>query len=240
VTGGGRGIGRGCALALAAAGAQVTVVSRSHAELEQVADEAGRFGGLVRPLVADVTDAAAIERAVETAHARSPLSILVTSAGINAPGPTHELPLADWDRVLDTNVRGTFLPCRALGRLLIAEQRAGSIVLLSSQMGSVGYPGRAAYCASKHAVNGLTRALAVEWAPHEITVNAVAPTFIRTAMSEPMLGDDAFREEVLRRMPAGRIGEVSDVVGAVMYLVSDAARLVTGHVLAVDGGWVAW
>jgi NAD(P)-dependent dehydrogenase (short-subunit alcohol dehydrogenase family) len=107
-------------------------------------------------------------------------------------------------------------------------------------MGSVGFPGRAAYCASKHAVNGLTRALAVEWAPHAITVNAVAPTFIRTPLTEPMLADTAFRDEVLRRLPAGRIGEVEDVTGAVVFLASRDAGLVTGEILAVDGGWTAW
>ena len=156
------------------------------------------------------------------------------------PGPSDELPLSAWDLVLDTNLRGTFLACRAFGRLLLDAERSGSIVTISSQMGSVGYPGRAAYCASKHAVNGLTKALAVEWAARGITVNAVAPTFIRTPMTEPMLADEAFRADVLRRLPIGRIAEVEDVAAAVLYLVSDGARMVTGHVLAVDGGWVAW
>ena len=160
VTGGGRGIGRGCALTLAAAGAEVTIVARSGSELEEVVAEAARSGGRVSAQVADVTDAGAVERAIAEAESRAPLSILVASAGTNAPGPSHELPLADWDLVMDTNLRGTFLACRAMGRLLLAERRSGSIVLISSQMGSVGYPGRAAYCASKHAVNGLTKALA--------------------------------------------------------------------------------
>jgi 2-deoxy-D-gluconate 3-dehydrogenase len=111
---------------------------------------------------------------------------------------------------------------------------------MSSQMGSVGYPGRAAYCASKHGVDGLTKALAVEWARHGITVNAVAPTFVRTPMTEPMFEDAEFREDVLRRIPMGRIGEPSEVTGPVLFLVSDAASLVTGEVLHVDGGWVAW
>jgi NAD(P)-dependent dehydrogenase (short-subunit alcohol dehydrogenase family) len=147
---------------------------------------------------------------------------------------------ADWDLLMEVNVRGTFLACRALGRRLRERGAGGRIVNVSSQMGVVGYPGRAAYCASKHAVNGLTKALAVEWAPHGIAVNAVAPTFIRTPLTEPMLADPQFAAEVRRRLPGGEIGEVEDVAGAIAYLASDRARLVTGHVLAVDGGWTAW
>jgi 2-deoxy-D-gluconate 3-dehydrogenase len=113
-------------------------------------------------------------------------------------------------------------------------------VNLSSQMGAVGYPGRAAYCASKHAVNGLTKALAVEWAPAGITVNAVAPTFVETPLTAPMLADDAFREDVLRRIPLGRVGTVEEIADAVVFLASDSASLITGEILAVDGGWTAW
>ena len=123
---------------------------------------------------------------------------------------------------------------------MVAQGNAARIVAISSQMGEVGYPGRAAYCASKHAVNGLVRALAVEWAPLRISVNAVAPTFVDTPLTRPMFEDQAFREDVLRRLPIGRIGTPSEVVGAIVFLASDQASLVTGHVLAVDGGWTAW
>src|SRR6185369_8330035 len=140
-------------------------------------------------------------------------------------------PVEDFDLIVETNLRGTYLTCRAFAAALAGRQ--GRIVAISSQMGEVGYPGRAAYCASKHAVNGLVRALAVEWAPLGVAVNAVAPTFVETPLTRPMLEDEDFRADVLRRLPIGRIGLPSDVVGAVVFLASQQASLVTGHVLAV-------
>jgi 2-deoxy-D-gluconate 3-dehydrogenase len=240
VTGAGRGIGRGCAHALAARGASVTLLARSGDELEVVAAEIEAEGGRAFVHAADVTDAGAVDAAVEAAAGHGELAICVNSAGLNRPAPTVELDVADWDLVLDTNLRGTFLVCKAVGAKLLAAGRGGRIINISSQMGSVGYPGRAAYCASKHAVNGLTKALGVEWAPEGITVNAVAPTFIETPMTAPMFEDKEFREEVMRRLPAGRIGTVDDVTSAVSFLASEGASLITGHVLLVDGGWVAW
>jgi NAD(P)-dependent dehydrogenase (short-subunit alcohol dehydrogenase family) len=237
VTGAGRGLGRACALALAAEGARVTAVARTESDLLSLVEEAGE---LVDPAVADVTDPAALTRVLGAADERSPVDILVASAGTNRPGPTVDASLDDYDAIMDLNVRASFVAAQAFGRLLLDAGRPGRLVLMSSQMGSVGYPGRAIYCASKHAVNGLTKALAVEWAGAGITVNAVAPTFIRTPLTEPMLADPDFRADVLRRIPAGRTGEVEDVAAAVLYLVSDGARMVTGHILAVDGGWTAW
>jgi NAD(P)-dependent dehydrogenase (short-subunit alcohol dehydrogenase family) len=236
VTGAGRGLGRACALALSGLGAHVTLMARSRDELEAVA---AACPGPATVVAGDVTDAAAVERAVAAADAGGALAVSVHCAGINRPGPTLELDQADFDAVIDVNVRATFLVARAAGARMVARGH-GSIVHLSSQMGSVGYPGRAAYCASKHAVDGLTKALAVEWAPHGVRVNAVAPTFVRTPLTAPMLADPAFREDVERRIPAGRVGEVEEVVGAVAFLASDQSTLVNGHVLAVDGGWTAW
>jgi NAD(P)-dependent dehydrogenase (short-subunit alcohol dehydrogenase family) len=240
VTGAGRGIGRACALALVEAGAGVTLVARSRDELDEVAVEAEAMGGQAAVHPADVADELQVEAAVDAAARHGGLDITVNCAGINRPGPTAALEAEDWDLVVGVNLRGTFLVCRAVGRRLLRDGRPGRIVNMSSQMGSVGYPGRAAYCASKHGVDGLTKALAVEWAKHDITVNAVAPTFVRTPLTEPMFEDAAFKEDVLRRIPMGRIGETSEVTGPVLFLSSDAATMVTGHILLVDGGWVAW
>jgi NAD(P)-dependent dehydrogenase (short-subunit alcohol dehydrogenase family) len=234
VTGAGRGLGRACALALTEMGATVTLVARSGDELEEVA---GETGGV--PYVADVTDPEAVAAAVRAAREHGDLSIVVNSAGTNRPGPTLEQDVADFDLVMDVNVRGTYLVCRAAGEVLVARG-GGRVINVSSQMGSVGYPGRAAYCASKHAVNGLTKALAVEWAPSGVTVNAVAPTFIETPLTAPMFEDAEFKAEVLRRIPLGRIGRVEEVSAAVAFLASPAASLVTGQILLIDGGWVAW
>jgi 2-deoxy-D-gluconate 3-dehydrogenase len=239
VTGAGRGIGRACALALAGAGAEVTLAARSAGELERVREEIEAEGGTARTAPLDVRDAEMLAEAIVAADDRSPLRILVTAAGLNRTGPTAEYGLEDWDLVMDVNVRGTFVACREAGRRMIAGG-GGRIVTMSSQMGSVGYPGRAAYCSSKHAVNGLTKALAVEWAEHGIAVNAVAPTFVDTPMTKPMFEDPEFAAEVRRRLPGGEIADLADVAAAALYLASARSRSVTGHVLAVDAGWTAW
>ena len=240
VTGAGRGIGRATALALAEAGATLTLFSRSEEELDAVAGEVRDRNSRADTCVGDVRSQTDVDRLVEQAAANENLAICVTAAGLNRPGPTLAQPVDDFDLIVETNLRGTYLTCRAFAAVVAARGTAGRIVAISSQLGEVGYPGRAAYCASKHAVNGLVRALAVEWASIGIAVNAVAPTFIDTPLTRPMFEDEAFRADVIRRMPLGRIGSPSDVVGAVVYLASDQAALVTGHVLDVDGGWTAW
>jgi NAD(P)-dependent dehydrogenase (short-subunit alcohol dehydrogenase family) len=240
VTGAGRGIGRAAALALAEAGASVTLFARTLDELDAVAQEVRDRGSHADTCVGDVRSPGDVRRLIETASAHESLSICVAAAGLNRPGPTLEQAIDDFDLVVDTNLRGTYLTCRAFAEAVVRQQHGARIVAVSSQMGEVGYPGRAAYCASKHAVNGLVRALAVEWAPLDISVNAVAPTFVDTPLTRPMFEDEAFKADVLRRLPIGRIGTAMDVVGAIVFLASDQSSLVTGHVLAVDGGWTAW
>jgi NAD(P)-dependent dehydrogenase (short-subunit alcohol dehydrogenase family) len=240
VTGASRGLGRACALALAEAGAMLTLVARSEPELGAVAAEIERAGSSAVAAPADVGEEAAVEAVVAAAERRAPVAILVAAAGLNRTGPTAGYPTADWDLLMDVNLRGTFLACRAVGSAMLARDEGGRIVTMSSQMGAVGYPGRAAYCASKHAVNGLTKALAVEWAPHGINVNAVAPTFVDTPLTRPMFAEPEFAAEVERRIPGGVIATTDDVAAAVLYLAGDRSRSVTGHVLSVDAGWTAW
>lgn len=241
VTGAGRGLGRGCALELARAGAEVVCVARSREELEAVVAEIVAEGGRAHAVTADVTDERQVAAAVARAQDLGDLRVAVTAAGTNRPGPARDYPLKEWKALFEVNVHATFLTCRAVGDALLGRGVAGSIVTMSSQMGTVGYPGRAAYCATKHAVEGLTKALAVEWAREGVRVNAVAPTFVQTPMTAPYLDSPEFREEILeRRLPTGRLASIEDVANAVRFLACDASRSVTGHALRVDGGWTAW
>ena len=240
VTGAGRGLGRGCAQELAQAGATVLLVARTAGDVEAAADEIAAAGGTARPHVADVTDEDQVAGVVRAAEELGDLRVCVNSAGTNKPGPARDYPVEAWDELFDVNVRATFLTCRAFGDSLLSRGRDGSIVNLSSQMGAVGYPGRVAYCATKHAVEGLTKALGVEWAADGIRVNAVAPTFVETPLTRGMLADAEFREEVERRLPTRQLATVQQVADAVRYLACDASGSVNGTVVRVDGGWTAW
>ena len=238
VIGAGRGLGRGCAIELARAGARVVLVARTESEVVEAAMEAG---GDAVALVADATEPSDVKRVVAAAAQLGELGVLVATAGTNRPGPARDYAISDWDLLFNVNVRATFLACQAFGHALLTRGLRGSIITMSSQMGSVGYPGRVAYCASKHAVDGMTRALAVEWARDGIRVNAVAPTFVETPLTKQWLDDPGFREEILeRRLPTGALARVEDVAHAVRYLACDASSSVTGHILKVDGGWTAW
>jgi NAD(P)-dependent dehydrogenase (short-subunit alcohol dehydrogenase family) len=235
VTGAGRGIGRACALALAGAGADVVAVSRSPAALEDLAARVRELGRSAEPVVCDVTQSASVR---ELIAGLPRLDVLVASAGTNFPEPLLEVTDEHLDALLDLNVRATFVVLQAAARSMV-EGGGGSIVVVSSQMGHVGCADRCVYCTTKHAVEGLVKAAAVELAPHGVRVNAVAPTFVETPMTAPFLADRAFRADVERRIPLGRVGRVDDVAGAVVYLASRAAALVTGTSLLVDGGWTA-
>lgn len=236
VTGAGRGIGLACAAALAEAGAEVTLAARSGGEVDEAAAALRARGDAAHALALDVTDIRAVEAAV---NAGAPFDILVNNAGANRPGPFADVTPESYDLVMGLNVRAAFFAAQAFSRRLLAEKRPGAIVNISSQMGHVGAANRTIYCASKHAIEGLTKALAVELAPAGIRVNAIAPTFIETPMTKPFFENPAFRDQTLAKIKLGRIGRVEDIMGAVLYLVSDAAALVTGTSLLVDGGWTA-
>jgi NAD(P)-dependent dehydrogenase (short-subunit alcohol dehydrogenase family) len=235
VTGAGRGIGRGCAVALAKAGADIVLVSRSPDELESAAGEIRALGRDARPVALDVTDAKSIRHLV---FELPELDVLVVSAGANIPEPLVEVSEEHLDSLLALNVRSAFVTVQAAAERMVEAGR-GAIVLLSSQMGHVGATGRSVYCMTKHAVEGLTKAAAVELAPHGVRVNAVAPTFVETPMTAPFFAQDGFRAEVEDRIPLGRLGRIEDVTAGVVFLASDEAALVTGTSLLIDGGWTA-
>ena len=231
VTGAGRGLGRAIVRRLAKAGAQVIAVARTTSDLEELARE---FPNAIDVWTADVTDRHIAGRIDEL----SVLDGLVNNAGGNRPEPFVDVSLENLDHLLDLNVRSTFLIAQAAARVMCKSGR-GSIVNITSQMGHVGAKGRSVYCMTKHAVEGLTKAMALELAPKGIRVNAVAPTFVETPMTAPMLADAAFRQYVLDRIPIGRIGQPDEIASAVLFLLSDSASLITGTSLLVDGGWTA-
>ena len=236
VTGAGRGIGVAIATVLAQNGAHVHLAARSADEVGKVAEALRRSGWRASPLPLDVMDTTAVQAAID---ALPVLSVLVNNAGTNRPKPIAEVSLADFDAVFDLNVRALYVATQAVVRRMLAAGTGGSIISISSQMGHVGGPNRSLYCGSKHAVEGITKALAVELAPKGIRVNSIAPTFIETAMTRPYFEVPGFKDSVLAKIALGRLGQVEDIMGAVAYLASDASALVTGTSLVVDGGWTA-
>ena len=236
VTGGGRGLGLAAGVALAQAGATVTLAARSRDELDAACAAIREQGGSADALVLDVTDAAAVRRAIDS---RPPYQILVNNAGMNRPKLLTETSDEDIDAVFALNVKATFYVAREVARSLQAAGLPGSIINVSSQMGHVGSPRRTLYCASKHAVEGMSKALAWELGPAGIRVNTLCPTFIETAFTAPMFEDPAFRRFVVDRIALGRVGTIDEVMGPVVFLASDASSLMTGSALMLDGGWTA-
>jgi len=237
VTGAGRGIGRAAALALAAAGAELVLVSRTASELDKVVDEIASGGGTARSLPIDVTRSDAVRGAFAEFDR---LDILVNNAGINRPQPFLEVDEATLDSLLALNVRAAFVVAQAAARLMVANG-GGVIINMSSQMGHVGSErDRTVYVMTKHALEGLTKAMAAELAPKGVRAVSIAPTFVETPLSKPFLDDPDTRRWILGRIPLGRVGTVEEVASAVVFLASPAAALVTGSSLLVDGGWTAW
>ena len=240
VTGAARGLGRAIALALADAGADVALGLRVPGTADDLVADIQTMGRRALAVPMDVTDLSQVGPAVDTVVAEfGRLDILVNNAGLGPANPAEDVTEADFDLTIDVNVKGLFFASQAAGRVMI-RQGGGRIVNLSSQAGFVALPTEAIYCASKAAVSHLTKCLAVEWGRHGITVNAVAPTFIRTDGTAPDLADPAFEADVRERI-AGlhRIGEPMDVAGGVVFLASPAASLITGTTLLIDGGWTA-
>ncbi len=239
VTGASKGIGYGLAKALAAAGAKVAVVARSKASLDLLVKEIAAEGGEASAYELDVRDVAAIRTVFEqVASDYGRLDIVVNNAGLGEGMAALDVTEEYWDDMIDVNLKDVFFCCQAAGRIML-EQGYGKIVNVSSQVSVVGIPDGVAYCASKGGVNQLTKVLALEWSGRGICINAVGPTFIYTPGTAERLDTPEFRDQVLARIPAGRIGTINDVAGAVVYLSSPASDLVTGTLLLVDGGWTA-
>ena len=236
VTGAGRGIGLAAAAALADAGAHVTLASRTLSEIEVVAAAIRAEGRQAEALRLDVTDSDAVEKAVDAANA---FDIFVNNAGTNRPKPFLDVTQDDFRAVMGLNVRAAFFAAQAVARRMVEAGRGGSIINVSSQMGHVGAPNRTVYCASKWALEGLTKAMAAELGAHRIRVNTLGPTFIETPLARQFLANQSFREHVLSMIKLGRVGQVEDLMGAIVFLASDASALMTGSALLVDGGWTA-
>ena len=240
ITGAGRGIGRACAIALAQAGAEVWLAARTKDEIEQAAAEIRAAGHRAHAVVCDVTKSDEMRKVVSAIPV---LDVLVNNAGGNIPEPFVEVSEEHLDRLMDLNLRSAFLTAQSAAKKMLEapdrKTRGGAIINMSSQMGHVGSVNRSVYCMTKHGLEGLTKAMALELAAHGIRVVSIAPTFIETPMTKPFMARPGFAEWVHERIPAGRVGQAEEVANAVLFAASPAASLVTGTSLLVDGGWTA-
>jgi 2-deoxy-D-gluconate 3-dehydrogenase len=238
VTGAGKGIGRAICLELARAGADIFGVSRTGSDLEALGEEVEILGVRFASCIADIVSVAAAEDVARRAEAFGAVDILVNSAGVARTGPAEDLTEADWDDVLDTNLKGAFFVSQAVGRNML-DRGSGRIVNVSSQAGIVGLQDHVAYCASKAGLGLLTKVLAIEWGPRGVAVNAVAPTVILTPMGEQVWGDPEVGRPMLAKIPLGRFGQPVEVASVVAFLVSDMAAMINGEIVAIDGGYTA-
>ncbi|MGJ8530175.1 SDR family NAD(P)-dependent oxidoreductase [Maritalea sp.] len=236
VTGATSGIGLGCAAALAQAGANVTIAARKLDGLVNAQSDFAGDGLNVDILQIDVADVPSLKSAISQAPS---FDILINSAGTARHGPALETDEADFDAVSNANVKGAYFITSAVAQKLVSAGKSGSLINISSQMGHVGGVDRAVYCATKHAVEGFTKSMAIEWGQHNIRVNTICPTFIKTPMAEQTLKDPARRAWVEEKIKLNRLGEIEDIMGAAVFLASDASALITGTSLLIDGGWTA-
>lgn len=236
VTGAGRGIGLACAAALAEMGAHVVLAARTETEIAEAAEAIRARGQQASHLVLDVSD---LEACAKEIAAHGPFEVLINNAGTNRPKPMQDVSEDDFDAVLDLNLKSAFFVAQAVAQGLIEAGKKGSLIHMSSQMGHVGGPNRSLYCASKWAIEGMSKSFALDLAGHGIRSNTIAPTFIETPMTKPFFENKEFLDSVMSKIKIGRLGQVEDLMGAIQYLASDAAALVTGTSLVVDGGWTA-
>ena len=236
VTGGSSGIGLACAAALAQAGATVTVAARNIDKVGEAVDAIRASGGLAEAAAIDVAD---IESTEAFVSGSGPFDVLINSAGMARHGPALETTHDDFDAVVNVNLKGAYFLTRAVAKGLIVAGRPGSLINISSQMAVVGGIDRAVYCATKHAVEGFTKAMAIEWGKQGIRINTICPTFIRTPLTEPTFANPERVKWIEDKIKLGRVGEMQDIMGAALYLASDASAMVTGTALMVDGGWTA-
>ena len=236
VTGAGRGIGLAFAAALADAGAETVLAARTADQVEAGAAAIREAGGKASSLVLDVTD---LKRTKEVLAAQAPFDVAILNAGTNRPKLMTEVTEEDYDLVSNLNVKGAYFSAQAVVKGMLEANIRGSIIFTTSQMGHVAMPTRTLYCTTKHAVEGLVKAMAVELAPQGIRVNSIAPTFIETPLTRPFFQNEKFLNDVLAKIKLGRLGQVEDLMGAALFLAADASALVTGISLKVDGGWTA-
>jgi NAD(P)-dependent dehydrogenase (short-subunit alcohol dehydrogenase family) len=236
ITGASSGIGLGCAVALAEAGAHVVVSARRIDKLHSVVDAMKAKGLSAEAMVLDVSKVNTIKKSIEN---KGPFDILVNSAGLGRHSPSMDTSVEDFDEVMNVNLRGAYFVTQAVAKGLIEDKRSGSLINISSQMGHVGGVDRAVYSASKHAVEGFTKAMAIEWGQYQIRVNTICPTFIRTPLTQSTFDNPERKRWIENKIKLGRVGEVEDIMGAVVFLASDASAMITGSALMVDGGWTA-
>ena len=236
VTGASSGIGLGCAVALAEAGADVVLASRNIKALSEAAEAIIMKGFSAETLQLDISDLVSIDTVLKD---QMPFDVLVNSAGLGRHTPSLETSAEDFDEVMDVNLKGAYFLTQSIAKALIKAKKPGSLINISSQMGHVGGVDRAVYAASKHAVEGFTKAMAIEWGRHQIRVNTICPTFIRTPLTQSTFDNPERKKWIEEKIKLGRVGEVQDVMGAVVFLASEASSMITGSALMIDGGWTA-